>query len=82
MAQISKEAAINIFKDHIIKSTEIYQITDTLPDNIPFYHSNMGCWFIICRAASNFLSILGPRRLIAISKKDGKVVYDGTTNEE
>jgi len=80
MSAITKEHAKEIAIQHLAKTRSI-EITDVW-GRWTVYGEDLlkNCWYILT-PTSDF-QMLASRRLIAISKETGEVLYDGSTNEE
>jgi hypothetical protein len=80
MSVITKNQAKEIAIEHLAKTRSI-EITDVWGD-WHVYGADLlkNCWYILTPASD--LQMLTSRRLIAISKETGEVLYDGSTNEE
>ncbi|MBP7766714.1 MAG: hypothetical protein KA113_16125 [Syntrophaceae bacterium] len=77
-ASISKKKAAQIIRQHLIQEiSKDFEIYDGVPCGIKYYNmSKEPCWTVLC---SSGISGVGPDRMICVSKKTGKVIYDGLT---
>ena len=80
MSAITKDRAKDIAIQHLAKSRSI-EITDVW-ENWNMYRTRPleNCWYILS-AVSDF-PMLASRRLIAISKETGEILFDGLANNE
>ena len=84
MEIITKEKAINIADEHIRNDKREYCVHDNLPTNgFGIYNQpTEDCWYVTCSFDTRGTVGLGSSRLIFVSKKTGKVLYDGSANDE
>ena len=90
MREITKDQAIGNAKEHMVEAYRKYvyeqlgelKIMDSLPSNFTTYGvPDKDCWYILTNMFTRYYNIDklidSPMRLICVSKKTGKVVYDG-----
>ena len=81
---ISKEQALEIFRAHIATDKpQIHSITDSAP-NVNVYGGLPleECWHILCSYQPNDPTMLTSSRLICVSKNTGRILFDGSANNE
>jgi hypothetical protein len=80
-ARITKKKASQIIRQHLIQEIpRDFDIYDGVPFGIKYYNMpNEPCWTILI---SRQVSGVGSSRIICVSKKTGKVIYDGITGDE
>jgi hypothetical protein len=80
-ACLTKKEATQIIRQHLIQEIpEAFEIYDGVPFGIKYYNmSSEPCWTALF---SYGISGIGPNRIICVSKKTGKVIYDGLTADE
>ena len=81
---ISKEQALEIFRAHIAKDEpKIHNITDA-PPNVNVFGGlpSEECWYILCSFNPHGSTMLNSSRLICISKITGRILFDGSANDE
>jgi hypothetical protein len=79
---ISREQALAVFHQHYPQGTaHRATITETLPANCAIYNRPRNCWFVLF-SEDEFPWRLQSSRLVAISKSNGEIVYDGDANDE
>jgi hypothetical protein len=80
---ISREQALEVFHERhpstIIRS---FEITDALPKGCSIYNCPKDCWFVRFLTRYDDPCVLRSSRLVAISKSNGEIVYDGDANDE
>ena len=80
---ISKDQALEIYKAHIAEDNQqIFKITDSIPSNINVYGlPSEECWYILCSYHPH-AHLISSSRLICISKNTGRILFDGSANDE
>ena len=81
---ISKEQALEIFKAHVAKDKpRLHDITDS-PPNVIVYGGlpSEECWHISCSYHPCDPTMITSSRLICISKNTGRILFDGSANDE
>lgn len=82
---ITQEEAIKIAAKHHGPKFEFYSITHGVPDNCSLYgsfsHYPDDVWCVVC-SAHHPEGMLASSRAIVICKNTGKVLYDGSANDE
>ena len=82
MNKISPDKALDIARlCNSDRKLKIYSITGFLPDNCLVYNCPENCWFVLCDSDPKILG-LKSSRLICVSKETGKIMYDGSANNE
>jgi hypothetical protein len=81
LPSVSKEKASQIIREHLIQEIpKEFEIYDGVPFGIKYYNmSKEPCWTVLISLGANQLSA---SRMICVSKKTGKIIYDGQTNDE
>src|SRR5215831_5918712 len=60
-----------------------FQIADGLSDSCAVYRTPpTDCWFVLFQLKGDHPCILQSSRLVTISKRTGKIVYDGDARDE
>ena len=80
MSQITREEALDIARTHISSLFQL-KITDQWDDGWgPVYGADRlaDCWYITFSPSLSGFSI-GAGYLVAVSKKDGSILYSGST---
>lgn len=70
---ITKKQALQIYFDH---EKEKIKITDETPLG-PIYETHEDCWYVYPLGPS----VIGSRRVVVISKEDGRILFDGDMGE-
>lgn len=82
---ITKEMACKILLTYIEKkkpSIAIFEVSETLPTRCnPYGLPTEDCWFIVY-SVNKPPGLISASSVAAISKKTGKVIYDGSANDE
>ena len=80
---ISKEQALEIFRAHIATDKpQLHSITDSAP-NVNVYGLPLEkCWHILCSYHPHCPTMIASSRLICISKNTGRILFDGSANDE
>ena len=79
----TKEDITKIALELLSKKIKIYHVTDDVSSlNVRVYNLPPGCWYIIYKNSINDNCILESSYLLAISKVDGRVLYDGSAGDE
>jgi hypothetical protein len=82
---ITQQVALEIFQEYIEQkkpTATIYRITETLPAGCRAYGPPQeDCWYIFY-ALNRPIGMICSSDLIAVSKKTGKVIYEGSANDE
>jgi len=82
MEEVTKEKALEIATEHASRvNPDIFRITDSLPSNCAVYNAPKDCWYIFCSYDPTSYC-LRSSRLICVAKSTGKVVYDGSAQDE
>jgi len=80
---ISKEQALEIFRAHVAADGQkIHRITDSPPNVNVYGMPSEECWHILCSYNPHGPNMLASSRLICISKYTGRVLLDGSANDE
>jgi len=80
---ISKEQALEIFKAHVaMDEQKIHRITDSPPNVNVYGMPSEECWHILCSYNQHAPTMLASSRLICISKITGRILFDGSSNNE
>ena len=83
---LTKQEVLNIFMRHIEQDrpyVSIFDVTDVFPAHCRAYGlPQQDCWFVTCSPNQPAGFMICSSRIIAISKMTGKVVYDGSANDE
>ena len=83
---ISQDEAIAVAKKHHGEGFEFFKITRGIPNNCRIYGSGDwvpdNVWCVLCSAHPNNHYILASSRAIVIFKDTGKILYDGSANDE
>ena len=80
---ISKEQALEIFRAHIaMDEPRIHDITDSRPNVNVYGMPSEECWYILCSYNPHGPPMLASSRLICISKITGRILFDGSANDE
>lgn len=75
---ISREQALEIAKHSAaVPATDV---SDQAPAGCRVYAMPANCWYILFR--HGVPGLLGSSRLVCVSKDDGRILYDGSANEE
>lgn len=79
MSKITREEALDIAKSNIGSLFHI-EITDKWNSGWPVYAADRlaDCWYVTFDPSLTS-STLGPSYLVAVSKKDGSILYSGLT---
>jgi len=80
--KLSRGKALQIIRKHLIKQVpHDIEIQDGIPEGRVLYGvpKDEPCW---TACIPSEVMMIGPSRIICISKKTGKIIYDGFTNEE
>lgn len=80
--QITKEKALQMIRKHLSRQIpRNLEIQDGLPEGCILYGvpKDEPCWTAWIPSER---SMVGSSRIICISKKTGRVIYDGLSNEE
>jgi len=80
-AFLTKKKALQIFHKHLIQEIpKEFEICDGVPFGIQYYNmSKEPCWSALIPSGQTWT---GASRIICLSKKTGKVIYDGPINDE
>ena len=81
---INKEKALDIAIRKIRQDIpEIYYIGEELPGNCTIYRVwDEPCWYILCAGCTFHRGLLTSSRLICVSRETGRILYDGSANDE
>ena len=79
MSQITKEEDFDIARSHVGELCYI-GITDKYDPGWVIYNADdlVNCWYVTFNPSLNS-NALGPSYLVAVSKKDGSILYSGST---
>ena len=70
--------ALQIAKEHLLNGVT-FEVCDSRKTPLNFYATEHDCWLIF--PTTGKCAAVGTSRVIAISKKTGKVVFDGGAGE-
>lgn len=78
---ISRQKALKIAQKQCMPPIEAFEIYDSQPSGWCIYglHSEEACWYV---RRSSGTGMLSSAHAIIISKKTGRVIYDGSANDE
>lgn len=82
---IDRERAIKIAaKAVLIPDTRAFKASEAIPGKINIYNMpNEPCWYVVAPWGDGMDgSMLRSSRIVIISRKTGRVLYDGSANDE
>lgn len=76
--QVTAAKALQVAKAHLLRYTA-FDVCDSRKKPVAFYAAEDDCWLVFPTTRKRFS--VGSSRVIAVSKKTGKVVFDGDVGE-
>ena len=80
---VGKKKAIKIAMKSRVPDVTQFHAFESPPKNMNLYHAPQEpCWYVIAPWGVGFDGALRSSRIIIVSKKTGRVLYDGSANDE
>jgi len=81
---VSRRQAVEIAREQCTLDRRSFAIYDRMPANTTiYYHPPEPCWFVLAPWGDGYDGrMLRSSRLILVSKASGKVLFDGSANDE